>query len=211
MATTDAYPERCAFCPISKAYPAGESSVVPTAPNPEKIDPQCHLILSSPHVLAFLDILPIAPAHILVTTRKHYRKISDLNSPQNPESEKTSLELGRYLPIISRALCRATGVEDWNVVQNNGVRAAQVVPHVHFHLIPRYQEGQRERFSTGQGVAQKGTEKVDWGMLKSWKMFGRGARTDLDEEEGKQMATVLREALRVELGESMREGGKCSL
>lgn len=87
-------------------------------------------------------------------------------------------------------------------MQNNGARAAQVVPHVHFHFIPRYQEGRKEG-------AQKG--RVDMGMLKSWTMFGRGARDDLDEEEGAQLADVLREALREELGEEMKEGGKSRL
>ena len=87
-------------------------------------------------------------------------------------------------------------------MQNNGERAAQVVPHLHFHLIPRYQEGRRE-------VGGKG--KVDVGMLKSWKMFGRGAREELDEEEGAELAGVLREALRVELGEGMKEGGRSKL
>lgn len=48
---------------------------------------------------------------------------------------------------------------DWNVVQNNGARAAQVVPHVHFHIIPRPKT---------EGVATLRNE--------SWRMFGRGQR-----------------------------------
>ena len=87
-------------------------------------------------------------------------------------------------------------------MQNNGERAAQVVPHVHFHLIPRYQEGRRE-------VAGRGN--MDVGMLKSWRMFGKGAREELDDEEAVEFGKVLREALRVELGEEMREGGKSKL
>lgn len=83
-------------------------------------------------------------------------------------------------------------------MQNNGERAAQVVPHVHFHLIPRYQEGRRD--AGGKG-------KVDVGMLKSWTMFGRGAREELDDEEGKQLAGELREALRKEV----EGGGKAKL
>lgn len=207
------YPLECAFCKISTAYPPDSTSPVPQAPDPEKIFPQCQLLLSTPHVLAFLDILPIAPGHILLTTRDHYKKLSDLYSPpsgledtvserKDTGSKDTARALGEWLPILSRALCRATEIEDWNVVQNNGERAAQVVPHLHFHLIPRYQEGRRE-------VGGKG--KVDVGMLKSWRMFGRGAREELDEEEGAELAKVLREALRLELGESMKEGGRSKL
>ena len=202
------YPVTCPFCKIAEAFPADPSSPVPEAPDPEKTSPQSHLILSTPHVLAFLDILPIAPGHILITTRDHYRKLSDLYKPlQDTEESKranareSARALGEWLPIISAALCRATGIEDWNVVQNNGERAAQVVPHIHFHLIPRYQEGRREA----------GKSNMDVGMLKSWRMFGRGAREELDDDEAVELAKILREALREELGEGMKEGGKSKL
>ncbi|KAK5120992.1 hypothetical protein LTR85_005776 [Meristemomyces frigidus] len=201
------YPVSCPFCKIADAYPP-EASPVPQSPDPERVDPQAHVILSTPYALAFLDILPIAPGHILLTTRHHYRKLSDLYTtpqhPNHPSSDETqqALEsaraLGEWLPPLSRALCKVTGIEDWNIVQNNGERAAQVVPHVHFHLIPRYQEGRRE--NAGKG-------KVDVGMLKSWRMFGRGAREDLDEEEGEEMAGLLRGALR----EEVEGGGKAKL
>lgn len=196
------YPTSCPFCRIASTYPA-ESSPVPSNPDPTALDPNAYPILSTPLVMAFLDIMPIAPGHILIATRSHYRTLSDLYSPpqSNPTwsarreqqtRADTAAALGYWLPIVSRALCRATGIEDWNVVQNNGERAAQVVPHIHFHLIPRYQEGRRE-------VGGKG--KVDVGMLKSWRMFGRGTREDLDEEEAADLAERLREALRAEVGE----------
>lgn len=205
------YPVSCPFCNISSAYPPSHPSPIPHSPDPDKISPQCHLLLSTPYVLAFLDILPIAPGHILLTTRTHYEKVSDLYLPpsnnNNDHSKSTDAlssarALGEYLPILSTALARATGIEDWNVVQNNGVRAAQVVPHIHFHLIPRYQEGRKENANKGN---------VDVGMLKSWRMFGRGAREDLDDEEGAELARVLRESLRECLGEEAREGGRSRL
>lgn len=205
MSTMDElYPISCPFCKIADAYPP-EASPIPQSPDPEKVDPQAHVILSTPHVLAFLDILPIAPGHILLTTRQHYRKLSDLyTTPEGTDSATQALEsaraLGAWLPVVSRALCKVTGIEDWNIVQNNGERAAQVVPHVHFHLIPRYQEGRRE--NAGKG-------KVDVGMLKSWRMFGRGAREDLEEGEGEEMAGLLRGALREEV--EGRAGGKAKL
>ncbi|TKA28596.1 hypothetical protein B0A50_02923 [Salinomyces thailandicus] len=196
----DYYPISCPFCKIAEAYPPEPSTPIPASPDPEKVDPQCHLLLSTPHVMAFLDILPIAPGHILVTTRQHYEKLSDLFPPTTADdwaTRRTAAQardsakaIGEWLPVVSRALCKVTGIEDWNVVQNNGERAAQVVPHIHFHLIPRYQEGRRE--NAGKG-------KVDVGMLKSWRMFGRGAREDLDEEEGAEMAGLLREAMREEV------------
>lgn len=75
-----------------------------------------------------------------------------------------------------------TGVKDWNVVQNNGAAAAQVVPHMHFHIIPRPDlTGKRERFTST--------------------MFGRGQREELDEEEGAELA----ERIRAAVGEILRE------
>lgn len=210
MPTVDElYPIPCAFCKISQTYPPEAHTNVPTDPDPEKIDPQCHLILSTPLVLAFLDIMPIAPGHILLTTRKHYQKLGDLQGSKRPslwtntDGSETSRALGEYLPILSRALCRVTAIEDWNVVQNNGERAAQVVPHIHFHLIPRYQEGREETHRNG---------RTDWGALKSWRMFGRGSREDLDDEEGRDLARRLREAIREELeGDGGNVAGKSKL
>lgn len=75
-------------------------------------------------------------------------------------------------------------------MQNNGARAAQVVPHVHFHIIPR--------------PATKPEIKS-----RSWTMFGRGQRDDLDDEEGARIAGEMRRVLRVEI--ERVEGGKVKL
>lgn len=82
------------------------------------------------------------------------------------------------------------------------MRAAQVVPHVHFHFIPRYRDGQTlpglasASATTGDG---KGRGNVDVGTLKNWRMFGRGVREDLDDDEGAEIARRIREALRREV------------
>jgi diadenosine tetraphosphate (Ap4A) HIT family hydrolase len=73
------------------------------------------------------------------------------------------------------------------------------VPHVHFHLIPRYQEGRGNNASKG---------KVDFDKMKSWRMFGRGTREELDDDEAKEMAANLRAALREEVREEQKERAK---
>ena len=91
--------------------------------------------------------------------------------------------LGSWLPVVSRAVMRALGRDggDWNVVQNNGASAAQVVPHVHYHIIPR------------------GGGDVPEIKARSWTMFGRGQREDLDDAEGKVIAASIRAELRKDL------------
>ena len=98
------------------------------------------------------------------------------------------------MPLISRALSRALEFDDWNVVQNNGIRAAQVVGHVHFHFIPRYPDDRKRR---------TGDSKIDVGMLKSWRMFGKGPREDLDDDEGREVAQLIRKQLEVEVKDVM--------
>ena len=68
-------------------------------------------------------------------------------------------------------------VGDWNIVQNNGARAAQVVPHVHYHIIPRVED------SGAPDVAK----------VKSWTVFGKGQREELDEGDAGVLVGRIRE------------------
>jgi diadenosine tetraphosphate (Ap4A) HIT family hydrolase len=99
----------CPFCAIAKAFPPSSSP----SPNYDLVSPSAHVILSTSLCMAFLDIMPLSPGHILVTTRKHHEKISDV-------TDEESRELGEWLPRLSRVLANVTGVWDWNIVQNNG-------------------------------------------------------------------------------------------
>lgn len=82
------------------------------------------------HVLAFLDIGPLSEGHTLVIPKERKAQLHQL-------SDEASAAIGRVLPRICRAVMRATGCSDYNVLQNNGVAAHQVVMHVHFHVIPK--------------------------------------------------------------------------
>jgi histidine triad (HIT) family protein len=93
----------------------------------------CHRVYEDEHVLAFLDIAPLAPGHTLVIPKERRAQLHEL-------SDEAAAALGRALPRIARAVRDATGAEAYNVLQNNGAAAHQAVFHVHFHVIPKLGE-----------------------------------------------------------------------
>jgi histidine triad (HIT) family protein len=89
-----------------------------------------HKIYEDDHVLAFLDVMPIARGHTLVIPKEPAETLDKL-------SDEAAAAIGRVLPRISRAVLAATGATAFNVLQNNGPLAHQAVFHVHFHIIPK--------------------------------------------------------------------------
>ena len=94
----------------------------------------CHKVYEDELVFAFLDINPFSPGHTLVVPKETARTLDSLSS-------ESSQAIGAVLPNISQAVLRATGAKEFNVLQNNGPNAFQSVFHVHFHVIPKYEDG----------------------------------------------------------------------
>jgi histidine triad (HIT) family protein len=94
----------------------------------------CHRVYEDEHVLAFLDIHPLSRGHTLVIPKEPAETLDQL-------SDVAAAALGRVLPRIARAVMAATGARDYNVLQNNGIAAHQAVQHVHFHIIPKLDDG----------------------------------------------------------------------
>ena len=90
----------------------------------------CHKVYEDDDVLAFLDIGPLSPGHTLVIPKERKAFLHEL-------SEDSAAAIGRVLPRLCRAILGATGAEHYNILQNNGSDAHQVVKHVHFHIIPK--------------------------------------------------------------------------
>ncbi|KAK4176975.1 Hit family protein 1 [Triangularia setosa] len=179
----------CPFCHITTIYPPypplSPSPAHTLSPSLTSPNPSTFLILSTPLLIAFLDIMPLSPGHLLLCPRAHRPKLTDVTPAE-------SAELGKYLRILSSAVSRATGIKDWNVVQNNGAAAAQVVPHCHFHIIPRpeLRDKRNERFTST--------------------MFGRGQRDELDDEEGERLAGEIREKVKEVVGEDDEENERAA-
>jgi histidine triad (HIT) family protein len=80
--------------------------------------------------IAFMDIQPVNPGHVLVVPRDHYESMLDI--PQALGSHLFDVAM-RLAPIIRRL----SGSDDMNLVVNSGEAAGQNVFHYHVHLIPR--------------------------------------------------------------------------
>ena len=81
--------------------------------------------------VAILDINPAQPkgGHTLVIPRSHYEILTDI-------SDEDVKALMLTIKKISKALLNFG--DGLNIIQNNKKIAGQFVPHVHFHLIPRF-------------------------------------------------------------------------
>ncbi len=78
--------------------------------------------------LAFHDVHPQAPTHVLVIPKKEVRSIADL-------ADEDQLLVGHLL-LVCRNLARQLGLESgYRVVANTGSDGGQSVDHLHFHLL----------------------------------------------------------------------------
>jgi len=90
-----------------------------------------HMIYEDESHVAFLDKYPIDMGHSLVIPKKHHERITDMDS-------KLVGNLFAIVPKIAHAILLATGADAFSLGQNNGLAAKQIIPHVHVHIIPRY-------------------------------------------------------------------------
>jgi histidine triad (HIT) family protein len=107
--------ENCIFCKIAK----GE---IPSKK-----------IYEDEEVFSFLDINPSTKGHTLIIPKKHYENIHD--TPE--ETLKHIIATAKKLAKKLKEKLNATGI---NIVNASGKDAQQSVFHLHFHIIPRYED-----------------------------------------------------------------------
>lgn len=90
----------------------------------------CWKLHEDEQVLSFLDIGPLSRGHCLIIPKAHHVTLETV-------SEELAAACTRVAPRLGRAVRDVTGTAGWNLLQNNGTVAGQVVMHVHFHIIPR--------------------------------------------------------------------------
>ncbi|HDZ7827430.1 HIT family protein [Staphylococcus aureus] len=84
------------------------------------------------YVYAFLDISQVTKGHTLLIPKKASANIFETD-------EEIMKHIGAALPKVANAIKRAFNPDGLNIIQNNGEFADQSVFHIHFHLIPRYE------------------------------------------------------------------------
>jgi histidine triad (HIT) family protein len=89
----------------------------------------CQEVHADPEVLAFGDLNPQAPVHVLIIPRRHIAAMSDLT----PEDT----ELAGRLQVAAARIAASLGLDrtGYRVVINCGRDGCQTVPHLHLHLL----------------------------------------------------------------------------
>ncbi len=105
--------DRCIFCEIvARSSPA-------------------HIFYEDETAIAFLDLFPFTRGHALVVPKHHVDRLTDLPRSQYPG----------FLGALSQVCQRVERLSaHYNVALNQGSLAGQIVFHLHFHIIPRYDE-----------------------------------------------------------------------
>ena len=120
------------------------------------------IIYENEKFLAFMDKYPINLGHTLIVPKQHYSNLLDM--PTEIVGEMYSL-----VPTLAKAITSVINCDGFNINQNNGKSANQIVPHVHVHIVPRYSaekiKGQWPtrkiaKMQDLQGLAKKIKEKI---------------------------------------------------
>ena len=100
--------ESCPFCAIARKKLSAE------------------IVYEDEHALAFRDIRPQAPVHVLIVPKEHAASVDDVQDPAL---------WSRLMPAV-RATAAKLGVSGgYRLVVNCGESAGQTVPHLHIHLL----------------------------------------------------------------------------
>lgn len=92
-----------------------------------------NIVYEDNEVLAFMDAFPLSKGHTLVIPKRPIENIYELD-------DETGAKMMAAVTKLSKALRDAFNPKGLNVVQNNGSYASQSVFHLHFHIIPRYDD-----------------------------------------------------------------------
>lgn len=104
-----------------------------------------------------MDIAPAVKGHAIVLPKQH---MNDLLSVEEDTAKKALLVVSK----VANAIKEALGCDGINILQNNGEAAGQTVFHLHFHILPRYEDDgfviPWKQLSYGDGEAEAIAGKI---------------------------------------------------
>jgi len=92
-----------------------------------------HIVYEDDTVLAFLDIKPVNPGHVLVVSKEHHADM--LETPAHLLSDMILV-----CKKVGDAVLEAVEADGFNIGVNNKTAAGQLIFHTHFHVIPRFEK-----------------------------------------------------------------------
>ena len=91
-------------------------------------DLPCEKVFENERIIAFHDIAPAAPIHLLIVSKKVIPSLQDVTEEDLP--------LMGEMVQVAQELAKQFGIhEGYRLITNNGASAGQTVPHLHFHLL----------------------------------------------------------------------------
>ncbi|MFD4985617.1 HIT family protein [Streptomyces sp. NPDC058374] len=132
----------CLFCAIARGEAAAST------------------VYEGDRVVAFMDLQPVTPGHVLVVPRAHAAGLEDLPEALGAELWQVAHRIGRGL---RRSGLRCEGV---NLFLADGEAAFQEIPHVHLHVFPRY-AGDPFRIDADWQVRDRGTLDATAGAVRA--------------------------------------------
>lgn len=89
----------------------------------------CDRVYENDHVIAFRDVNPQAPTHILVIPRKHISTVNDLTADDK--------NIVGEMVLAAQAIAKQEGIEDdgYRLIMNCNEGAGQTVFHIHLHIL----------------------------------------------------------------------------
>lgn len=83
-------------------------------------------------VMAFMDIRPVNPGHLLVIPKRHFEFMSDMDEESGAHLFQITMRVQQAMRL---SLSKCEGI---NLFLADGAVAGQEVPHIHMHVLPRF-------------------------------------------------------------------------
>ena len=101
--------------------------------------PEERILYSNPYAMAVRDAYPVSPGHTLIIPKRHVASFFDVTAEER-NAMFALLDRVKHEFSIGQTADVEQIPDAYNIGINDGPAAGQTVPHLHIHLIPRYQD-----------------------------------------------------------------------